>query len=1172
VSEPDPPLPPPADPDPTRSDGSSLPRTHPAGDPDTSSNWFGSVVGPETPHPDAADLPPPAAAVDPAVGTVVGDRYRLFRRVGRGGMAVVYAARDQVLNRAVAVKMVRYDRVRPDMYAELAHRFDREARITCQLQHPGIPAVHDLGTLPDGRPFMVMKLVKGCTLADMLKERAKAAAQAGPDLAQWLQTFEQLCLTVGYAHSRDVIHRDLSPHNVMIGAFGEVQVMDWGLAKVLTDRPPEPAPPADVETVEEGLTVIDPVRAGAAGAVPGETNAAVGKFWYMPPEQAREEDVKRVDRRADVFGLGAILCEVLTGKPPYCNTDPEEQWAEAMLWRTEPAFERLDGCGADPELVAVCKQCLAKDPADRPADAAAVAAAVGNYRAGVQDRLHRAEVERATAQAREAEARVLAEAREHARQAAEARAQAEATAADEARAKAREQKRRRRTQLTFFAVTIPLLGSLVAGVWWREHEKTLRAARDAEEAHAREIEKAETDARADARAEARRKQRDNIAQNVGQIVAAAPEPDFERARNAERGANIALTNSAALRREARKAAADPDEWAKLLADARASLREAEFWLEAGAGSDEGRGRVKAERAALDAADRERVFVTRLDTVAGFIGMKDAPRLVPGWYAVAFKQNGLDVLDDRARSADECGKWVLAHPHADDLLVALTDWLSVGSLEVREANRLEDVIAAAVPKTEVFAPVRAGGLRQQAALEALARDPARLPPRMIEFVAIRLRMVNREEVAAQLLRRGIILFPRDARLRLRFVEDPTRLTPAGAEEAIHHLSVAAFLRPNSPAAHLKLGTALARLGRHDDAVASLRRAHAAFDRFRAAEPELKTAADDPLVMAELGTALARRGQVTGNEADYREAAWFLYRAVGRDPDDYEMWSRLGTAVLGYGNLDGAEICFENAIESAPQKWADGHVGLGLVRARRRQPDAALEAFREAARRDPANLRAQTELGKELHRRQLFAEAEGAFGRATDAAPTDAEAWYFRGDCLRRLDRPDAALACYREAFRLDRRDPAFLRDLLTALDGRTAPGESARVYAALFKAEPSAATTPPGTREKAVRSALKAGFGPTGEVISPGEREELRRLALEWLRAELRAAEAERARGGPGAADRVRMRLEGWAKDPDVAATRNPWVLWSLPAKERAAWVQFWTDVAELADALAGRGG
>src|SRR5262249_18536964 len=226
-----------------------------------------------------------------------------------------------------------------------------------------------------------------------------------------------------------------------------------------------------------------------------------------------------------------------------------------------------------------------------------------------------------------------------------------------------------------------------------------------------------------------------------------------------------------------------------------------------------RRQVDAERDALDAADRHRRFVTRLDDIACFLGMADARRLAPKWYAAAFRENGLDLLDP-ARTEQECGAWIRNHPHADALLVALAAWLTVGS--PAEVTRLEEVIPDAAPRDdEVFARLQTAKLQPEV-LELLARDVTILRPRTVEFLAIRLRMADRDERATDLLRRGIERYPLDARLRLRFLDLVEDRPAEEIEEAVLHLSVAVSLRPRSPAAHLKLGLALLKLGRHDDA--------------------------------------------------------------------------------------------------------------------------------------------------------------------------------------------------------------------------------------------------------------------------------------------------------------------------------------------------------------------
>jgi tetratricopeptide (TPR) repeat protein len=317
--------------------------------------------------------------------------FDLLDEVGRGGMGVVYRARELALNRLVAIKVLQ-DRFPPDNPA--VARFLEEAQITAQLQHHGIPPVHQSGTLPDGRPFLVMKLIKGHTLGQELKARANPAADRG----RFLAVFEQVCQAVACAHEHQVIHRDLKPSNVMVGAFGEVQVMDWGLAKPLAA--PAARPVGTPASGSEVRTLRD------TGGTYTQAGSMMGTPAYMPPEQAGGE-IDKVDERADVFGLGAILCVVLTGEPPYTAADDDGDVVRLMAIRgqLDAVLARLDGCGAEPGWVALAKRCLAADAADRPRHAGEVAKAVAGLRAAADERARRAELDRAKARVREAEQR-----------------------------------------------------------------------------------------------------------------------------------------------------------------------------------------------------------------------------------------------------------------------------------------------------------------------------------------------------------------------------------------------------------------------------------------------------------------------------------------------------------------------------------------------------------------------------------------------------------------------------------------------------------------------------------------------------------------------------------------------------------------------------------------------
>jgi serine/threonine-protein kinase len=320
-------------------------------------------------------------------------RLHLLGEIGRGGMGAILKGRDDDLGRDLAVKVLlkRY-RDRP----EFVGRFIEEAQIAGQLQHPGIVPVYELGACADHRPFFAMKLVKGRTLAALLAERGDPAR----DLPRFLSIFEAVCQTVAYAHTRGVIHRDLKPLNVMVGSFGEVQVMDWGLAKVLSRGE------AADDSGDGPGTEVDAVRTVRSGSDAGASRAGsvMGTPAYMAPEQARGE-FGRVDERVDVFGLGSILCEILTGYPVFHAGSSAESLRRASSADLSETLARFGSARLDSELTGLAIDCLQAEPSARPRDARAVAARVTAYQAGVQDRFRASELARAEALARAAEER-----------------------------------------------------------------------------------------------------------------------------------------------------------------------------------------------------------------------------------------------------------------------------------------------------------------------------------------------------------------------------------------------------------------------------------------------------------------------------------------------------------------------------------------------------------------------------------------------------------------------------------------------------------------------------------------------------------------------------------------------------------------------------------------------
>ncbi len=245
-----------------------------------------------------------------------------------------------------------------------------------------------------------MKLVKGDSFAKLLGARITI----NPSLQRFLNIFEQICRTIAYAHARDIVHRDIKLDNILIGDFGEVQVVDWGMSKVLDVKAREGAVPQQSARESARVTWIDTVRSRGKSDV-SMTGSVLGTPGYMPPEQATGH-VARVDQRSDVFALGALLCEILTGQAPYVS-ELEDKNARIMAEldmaahaRLDDAQRRLGDCGADPSLVALCTSCLMPAQDLRPSDAEAVAVVVGEYLASTERRAKESRVAAETARHR----------------------------------------------------------------------------------------------------------------------------------------------------------------------------------------------------------------------------------------------------------------------------------------------------------------------------------------------------------------------------------------------------------------------------------------------------------------------------------------------------------------------------------------------------------------------------------------------------------------------------------------------------------------------------------------------------------------------------------------------------------------------------------------------------
>jgi WD40 repeat protein/tRNA A-37 threonylcarbamoyl transferase component Bud32 len=312
--------------------------------------------------------PAPPAATAAAVAPDGGLRYVLRGPHAEGGIGRVWLAYDSELDRDVALKVLRPERIGDPA---LTARFLHEARITGRLQHPGVVPVYELapGAAADDDddqpPFYTMRLVSGRTLTEAIREyhSRPAGHRSAVERATLLNAFVSVCQTVAYAHARGIVHRDLKPENVALGDFGEVVVLDWGFAKETRNH-------SESSSDETAATEFAPRSTPPTASVVGQV---LGTPAYMAPEQAAGGPT---DERTDVYGLGAILYELLTGRPPYPGEASDE-----VVRRVRHSPPPRPGAIAPvpPALEAICLQALSRDPAARYQSAAEVAREVQHW-------------------------------------------------------------------------------------------------------------------------------------------------------------------------------------------------------------------------------------------------------------------------------------------------------------------------------------------------------------------------------------------------------------------------------------------------------------------------------------------------------------------------------------------------------------------------------------------------------------------------------------------------------------------------------------------------------------------------------------------------------------------------------------------------------------------------
>ena len=975
-------------------------------------------------QPSSPELPDPADR--PA-------RLQLFGEIARGGMGAVLKGRDTDLGRDVAVKvLLESHRDNPD----LVRRFVEEAQIGGQLQHPGIVPIYELGAFADRRPYFAMKLVKGRTLAAILAERPDPTH----DHPRLLGIFEQVCQTMAYAHARGVIHRDLKPSNIMVGSFGEVQVMDWGLAKVLPQ-----GGAADDEAsspVVEPETVIQTARSGSDTDA-SRAGSVLGTPQYMAPEQARGE-VEDVDERADVFALGSILCEVLTGKPAFVGRTSGEILSKARRGDLADALARLDACVVDAELVAIVRDCLALEPPDRPRAAGAVAASVTAYLIGVQERLRATELDRARAEAR-----------------------------------AVEQRKRYRVSLALAASVLALVVLGGGGVAWNarrlQHQATQVALLHREAELLRDQARAQPDDPAHWHAALEAVRRVEVAQGVDlaksirsplavlrdEVRAGLDAAEGDRLllerlvdiRDAKADDTDGSTTDLAYADAFRSAgidvdALDPAEIGasirrRPIAVAAALVATLDDWSFMRIRSRPDPSRlIAATRAADPDPDRDQLRATLLIGDAGVRRDRLGPLVeranIESWGPISLILLGRSLAraGDQAAGVAILERTTVAYPDDIGAHIDLGNLLKASSPpRVEEAIREYTAARALRPESghELSHALEDQG-RGEEALSILRDLVHRRPSHGRDLVCYGTRLKRQGQIveATAVLDRAIIALRAAIRLKPDSAWTHYHLGRALGEEGKYDETVVAYrkaieLNPDLAEAHNNLGLALSAQGKRDEAVAAYRKAIRLKPDLAEAHTNLGIALSaqgkrDEAVAASraatllkpdlaeahynLGTALSAQGKHVEAVAAYR-------KAIRLNPDLAEAHNNLGLALSAQGKHVEAVAAHRAAIVHKPD-YAEAHTNLGNALSAQGKRDEAVAAYRAAILHTPDSASAHYNLGNTLSAQGKRDEAVAAYRAAILHTPDYAPAHYNLGNTLSAQGKRDEAVAAYRAA--------------------------------------------------------------------------------------------------------------------------------------------------------------
>jgi len=965
-----------------------------------------------------------APVLKPVEGLTRSGKYQLQGEIARGGVGVVLKGHDTDLGRDVALKMVREEhRDNPDVL----QRFVEEAQIGGQLQHPGIVPVYDLG-LQEGRPFFTMKLIKGRTLASLIGERKESRRKL-------LAIFEAVCQTMAYAHTRGVIHRDLKPANVMVGAFGEVHVVDWGMGKVLKSGGIED----ERRTRDVQQTVVATVRSsGEPGSVGSQSmvGSVMGTPAYMPPEQAMGE-VEQMDERSDVFSLGGILAEILTGQPPYAGGG-SDLIQRAARGEIEPCRERLAACDADDELKAIANQCLVAARRARPRDAGEVQERIGRYLSGLEERARAAQVEAAEERVRVAEAK-------------------------------------RKQRLTI-ALAVSVLATVVlggGGFWYVQSTNAARAARLREQFQSAVLDAGRATDASDALAKAARA-RDLLAQaetempsavvaDLGRIEGAAGDA-LARDRKARENRSL-LDALEALRGPSSEDERFVIDWPDL--DRRYGAAFAEYGLR----PDE--GPVAEAAAALAARGEDERLASGLDDWAFARREAAATEGARRLLAVASALDGdpvratlreaalsgdLAVLSKLASDADVnatdprtlhlmaeslrrlatpgeayafCLRAFEAHP--DDFFLAHSlarasfhAWQ--GELGVTAADGLRYyLVARSLRPDNYIASVEMAqqfiNAREYAHGEQLLRDLIRGRPDdavLHAELGLVLEFRGRDREAEAEYRKAIELDGEQAwcrRMLAGFVSNRGQV-----EEGLDHARKAVALAPESAVAHVTLGNTLLNTGRPGEALAAFERA-------------ADLAPRDPFHRLRVATA----SRLAGRGDDSLRACRKLLTEF---PETANLQLGIAGELFALGRageaLDVARSALSRAEQARrpdPARVARFHVMIAAVLDGMGNPAEADDSMRRALATDPTDAALHLRAAFRLLGRGSVEDALPVLRRVLALEPLHVEAHKATGSALSQSGRPEEAIPYWRKAIEIDPRDAmarGALAEMLLAL--------------------------------------------------------------------------------------------------------------------------------------------